>query len=418
MAEPLFAVVDVETTGFRPGGNHRIAEIGVVRVDASGQVVDRWETLINPDRDLGPQRVHGIRAAEILDAPTFAQVAPTLTEILQGSIMVAHNIAFDAGFLAHEYKLASLHLPERFLTGLCTMQLAHDYVYGNGRSLAHCCEFLSVTDYKAHCAGDDAFAAAGLLGRYIDMDPDRVDWAMALERATTISWPASGSSAVTSFSPVLRSSTDRVEKHFLSRITAYMPEYTGPAEHDQYLDLLTQAMLDLHLSVHEERDLLALADELGISQQRCHDLHVYYLEQLVLAAWADGVITDEEQDDLYKAADILGVDASLVDRALRAAPEQATRTPRTVDPRTIKPGAVLVLTGQMARSRGELAEILTQMGYTVAENATKKTDLVIAADPDTLSGKAGKARKYGIPVVGEQFLYERIGIPQVHPADT
>lgn len=77
---------------------------------------------------------------------------------------------------------------------------------------------------------------------------------------------------------------------------------------------------------------------------------------------------------------------------------------------------MLVLTGQMTRPRGELAEILTHMGYVVAENATKKTDLVIAADPDTLSGKAGKARKYRIPVVGEQFLYNVIGIPQVHPA--
>jgi DNA polymerase-3 subunit epsilon len=416
VAEPLFAVVDVETTGFRPGGNHRIAEIGVVRVDATGQIVDRWETLINPGRDLGPQRVHGIRAADILDAPTFAQAAPTLTEILQGCIMVAHNITFDAGFLAHEYKRASIHMPEQFLAGLCTMHLAHDYVYGNGRSLAHCCEFLSIADYKAHCAGDDAFATASLLGRYIDMDPDRSDWAMALERATTISWPASGPGTLTPFSPVLRSTTDRVEKHFLSRITAHMPEYTGPAEHDQYLALLTQAMLDLHLSVHEQRDLLALADELEISQERCHDLHVYYLEQLVLAAWADGVITDAEQNDLYKAADILGVDTSLVHTALRAAPQQPTDTPETPDPRSIKPGALLVLTGQMTQPRSELADILTHMGYIVAENATKKTDLVIAADPDTLSGKAGKARKYRIPVVGEHFLYEVIGIPQVQPA--
>lgn len=416
MAEPLFAVVDVETTGFRPGGNHRIAEIGVVRVDAAGQVVDRWETLINPGRDLGPQRVHGIRAADILDAPTFAQAAPTLTEILQGCIMVAHNIGFDAAFLAHEYKRASMHVPEQFLAGLCTMQLAHDYVYGNGRSLAHCCEFLSIADYRAHCAGDDAFAAASLLGRYIDMDPDRVDWAMALERATTISWPASGRGAMTSFAPVRRSATDRVEKHFLSRITAHMPEYSGPAEHDQYLALLTQAMLDLHLSVHEQRDLLAFADELGISQERCHELHVYYLEQLVHAAWADGIITDTEQEDLYKAADILGVETALVDTALVAAPQQATQTLGAADPRSIRPGAQLVLTGQMTRPRGELAEILTHMGYIVADNATKKTDLVIAADPDTLSGKAGKARKYRIPVVGEQFLYDVIGIPQVHPA--
>jgi DNA polymerase III subunit epsilon len=30
---------------------------------------------------------------------------------------------------------------------------------------------------------------------------------------------------------------------------------------------------------------------------------------------------------------------------------------------------------------------------------TKSTKVVVAADPESLSGKAGKARSYGIPVV-------------------
>jgi DNA polymerase-3 subunit epsilon len=59
--EAGFAVVDVETTGLFPG-SHRVAEIAIVHVDPEGNVTDRWETLINPQRDLGPQRIHGIRA--------------------------------------------------------------------------------------------------------------------------------------------------------------------------------------------------------------------------------------------------------------------------------------------------------------------------------------------------------------------
>jgi len=35
---------------------------------------------------------------------------------------------------------------------------------------------------------------------------------------------------------------------------------------------------------------------------------------------------------------------------------------------------------------------------------TRRTKLLIAADPDSLSGKAKKARDYGVPIVNEQAL--------------
>ncbi|MFD0203480.1 MULTISPECIES: BRCT domain-containing protein [Saccharothrix] len=40
-------------------------------------------------------------------------------------------------------------------------------------------------------------------------------------------------------------------------------------------------------------------------------------------------------------------------------------------------------------------------GLVVRDNVTKKTAVVVAADPDSLSGKAKKAAKYGIPIVTE-----------------
>ncbi|MBX7446004.1 MULTISPECIES: exonuclease domain-containing protein [unclassified Arthrobacter] len=410
MPESMFAVVDVETTGLFTAMNHRVAEIGVVRVDATGKVIDRWETLVNPGRDLGPQRIHGIRAADIIDAPTFKQVAPALLDVLEGSIMVAHNLRFDAEFLANEFSRADISLPKEFLGGLCTMRLAHDYVQGNARSLEHCCEFLSVENYNAHCAGDDALAAATLLGRYIDMDPTRPDWEYALTSARRITWPSYTSSRQT-FKPALRPAGERVERHFLSRITSHMPEFTGPEEHEQYLELLSKAMLDLHLSVHETRELLKLADELGISRERCLNLHHYYLEQLIRAAWADGVVTNQERDSLYLAADLLAISREVVDQKLASPP--APCPPVASPTHSVRPGAVIVLTGAMSRERAELAGFLTEMQYTVADGVTKKTDLVVAADPDSLSGKAAKARKYGIPVVKEQYLYDVIGVPSL-----
>lgn len=191
-----------------------------------------------------------------------------------------------------------------------------------------------------------------------------------------------------------------------------MPEFTGPEEHEQYLELLSKAMLDLHLSVHETRELLKLADELGISQERCRNLHLYYLEQLIQAAWADGRVTRQERYDLYLAADLLAVDRDVVDQGLASPPDKPTEAVAP-PPQETKPGAVIVLTGAMSRERAELAGFLTHMQYVVADGVTKKTDLVVAADPDSLSGKAAKARKYGIPVVREQYLYDVIGVPSL-----
>ena len=87
--------IDCETTGF--SRHDRIVEFAAVEVDvATGQVVDEIDTLINPERDVGPVDVHGVTASMVSAAPTFEEVAGALGRRLQGAILVAHNLAFDA----------------------------------------------------------------------------------------------------------------------------------------------------------------------------------------------------------------------------------------------------------------------------------------------------------------------------------
>lgn len=62
-----------------------MAEIAVVHVEPDGTIGERWETLVNPQRDLGPQRIHGIRAADILEAPVFGDIAHDVVELLAGA---------------------------------------------------------------------------------------------------------------------------------------------------------------------------------------------------------------------------------------------------------------------------------------------------------------------------------------------
>jgi DNA polymerase-3 subunit epsilon len=114
-------VLDLETTG----GNatlDRITEIAAVRID-NGVETARWSTLVNPGVRIPPfiQSLTGITDAMVEDAPSFAQVAKPLLELLDGAVLVAHNVRFDHGFVLNE--LARLELPLKTKT-LCTVRLS------------------------------------------------------------------------------------------------------------------------------------------------------------------------------------------------------------------------------------------------------------------------------------------------------
>ena len=85
-----YAVVDTETTGLLTGYRHRIAEIAVIHPDPDGTATREWCTLLNPQRDLGPQAIHGIRGADVRHAPTFDQIVGQLA----GQVVVAHTWPF------------------------------------------------------------------------------------------------------------------------------------------------------------------------------------------------------------------------------------------------------------------------------------------------------------------------------------
>jgi DNA polymerase-3 subunit epsilon len=60
----------------------------------------------------------------------------------------------------------------------------------------------------------------------------------------------------------------------------------------------------------------------------------------------------------------------------------------------------------------ELAEkFAAEAGLVVQATVTKRLDLLVVADPDTQSGKAKKARQYGVRIMAEVALWKALGIP-------
>src|SRR5262245_8412556 len=175
-----YAVVDVETTGLFPGRHDRVAEVAVVLVDRDGRRTGEWSTLVNPNRDLGPQHVHGIQAADARQAPTFAEIAGELAKRLVGRVLVAHNLSFDVRFLVSEYRRLGADVPIDYDNGLCTMRLSNTYLNCAGRSLTACCQSAGIEHGQAHSALGDARACAGLLTRYIRLAARPEPWAHLL----------------------------------------------------------------------------------------------------------------------------------------------------------------------------------------------------------------------------------------------
>lgn len=112
-SQVYFSFLDVETTGLDPASGDRVCEIAVIKT-LDSEIVDRFVTLINPGIAIPPRAVsiHGITDNMVNRSPFFRQVSGDILEILKDSVVVAHNAAFDLGFLEAELKNLSQSLPE------------------------------------------------------------------------------------------------------------------------------------------------------------------------------------------------------------------------------------------------------------------------------------------------------------------
>ena len=114
-----FVAFDLEATGLSPAAD-RIVEIGAVRFDPRGQILATFEHLVNPRQpsQAAAQSLHGICADLLAAAEPAEIVLPQFVAFLgdpRSTTLLAHNAAFDAGFLGRELIRAGLLLPDHFV---------------------------------------------------------------------------------------------------------------------------------------------------------------------------------------------------------------------------------------------------------------------------------------------------------------
>lgn len=152
------AVIDCETTGLYK--NDRIIELAIITMDLNGRILETWETLVQPLRDVGATHIHGITTKAVKHAPTFADIAGDVALRLNGACVAAHNLPFDRQMLVNEF--ARLDIKCEIDNGIDTLQ-------ATGVRLDMACETHRVRLKNAHSAAADAIAVAKLIRRVAKM---------------------------------------------------------------------------------------------------------------------------------------------------------------------------------------------------------------------------------------------------------
>jgi DNA polymerase III subunit epsilon len=173
LEEAAYVVVDLETTGLRPGRSG-ICEIGAVRLRGF-EVEAEFQTLVDPGQaiDAAVSALTGLRSEQLRGAPGPAEAVRSFLAFAGDSVLVAHNARFDLAFLDRE--------TER-LTGsrigapvLDTVRLARTLLAGRvaGFGLAQLAWFLGTAETPCHRALPDARATAELLLALIGLAQER-----------------------------------------------------------------------------------------------------------------------------------------------------------------------------------------------------------------------------------------------------
>lgn len=391
-----YAVLDFETTGKSPSLD-RVIEIGLVILDENLFEVEAFNTLLHVNRDVGPTYIHGLRPAHLKDAPTFEQVAPRLLALISDKIIVAHNARFDLSFLVAELKRIGIEVEISDFGFFCTRYGASSFGNFANDRLETVASALGIRSDSAHEALADARTTAEVLRNFWaintalfkSLDPG-LDFTGVLgepEETITLTRQDVASSR---------------EYTFVQRLIMAVNGLQGTGEENEYSALLEKYFFDALLTDSEADHLVQSAVSSGLTSSQIQSIHNRYFSAWVAAAWDDGELSTSEETDLRYIGGKLGISEFEVEGSLIGPPAAGAINP--VHQFELREGDVVVLTGDMVPSKSEISHMLQSLGMVLADNVSKKTKLVVAADPESESGKAKKARDYGIRICGTDWI--------------
>jgi DNA polymerase-3 subunit epsilon len=168
LASLAYTVFDTETTGLQPSEGDEIIQIGAVRI-VNGRLLrhENIDQIIDPQRPLRPEGIpiHGITEEMVRGQPTIATILPQFHGFCEGTVLVAHNAAFDMRFL----QLKEDRLGIRFTQPVLDTLLLSAVIHPNQEShkLEAIAERLGITIIGRHTALGDAIVTAEVFLRML-----------------------------------------------------------------------------------------------------------------------------------------------------------------------------------------------------------------------------------------------------------
>jgi DNA polymerase III subunit epsilon len=226
-------IFDTETTGFDPRTGDRLVEIGCIELIDRRETGRNFHAYFNPERDMpaAAEAVHGLSIAFLSDKPLFATRVDELLEFLGDAPLIAHNAAFDFGFVNAE--LARAGRPALDMARmLCTVQMARKLHPGAKHSLDALCTRYGID--RSHRVKHGALLDAELLAHlYIEMTGGRqigLGLGLAAEARAAMSAPT--------FTPIATPQAFREPRPHaatpaeLARHAEFVAKLTQPLWHD------------------------------------------------------------------------------------------------------------------------------------------------------------------------------------------
>lgn len=165
--DTTFVVFDLETMGLN-GHEHEIIEIGAIKLKGT-RIVDTFSSFVNPKKII-PKKISELThiTQDMVDnAPTIEDVLPKFLEFAKDAVMVAHNSAFDMGFIRRDAKkyMGIDYKPPV----IDTLQMARDlYPDLKGYNLDRLNKTFKLSLENHHRAIDDAQSTAKLFIMFLE----------------------------------------------------------------------------------------------------------------------------------------------------------------------------------------------------------------------------------------------------------
>jgi DNA polymerase III epsilon subunit family exonuclease len=170
LSNARFAFLDIETTGLSPWFGDRICQIAIITTEGK-RIRATLDLLINPEREISPAAAHlnGLNESDLMNAPTFEEVADQIESMLKDAIIVCHNSKFDIQFLDNEYLTLRVGRTVEYPNLIDMILIARDYFDMPSYSLDYLAEAFNVTSrVPGSCARADALTTKNLFFAMMD----------------------------------------------------------------------------------------------------------------------------------------------------------------------------------------------------------------------------------------------------------